>query len=66
MKNKFNAIKNAVTYGDRYGAIKALSNEELSKAIAAMELVGEVSNLTIAQLDILSALRFEAENRDLA
>jgi len=66
MKNKLNAIKSAVTYGDRYGAIKTLSNEELSKAIQAMETIGEISNLTITQSDVLSALRFEAETRCLA
>lgn len=59
----YQSIKESVTYGDRYGAIKALPDNDLNEAIKALELVGKLSNLTMNQESLLSALNFERENR---
>jgi hypothetical protein len=59
----FAAIKASVTYGDRYGAIKALPDDRLTGAIKALEYLEGISNLTMNQESLLSALNFERENR---
>ena len=57
------SIKESVAYGDRYKAIKVLPDNGLDEAIKALKLVGKLSNLTINQKSLLSALNLEHKNR---